>query len=83
MPDLKYCNKFFYKYRPIDKYTDSLLRNNELYFSDPGILNDPSDCKLDYFCKYTLNDFEESFRQMGITPPDINNLIKECLNIGL
>lgn len=83
MPDLKYCNKFFYKYRPIDKYTDSLLRNNELYFSDPGKLNDPFDCKLDYFCKYTLNDFEESFCQMGITPLDVNNLIKECLNIGI
>jgi hypothetical protein len=83
MSDLEYCNKFFYKYRPIDGNTDRLLRNNELYFSHSGKLNDPFDCKLDYFCKYTLNDFKESFRQMGVTSTNVNNLIKEYLNIGI
>lgn len=32
-----------YKYRPIDKYTEDLLKNNELHFSFPKDLNDPND----------------------------------------
>ncbi|MDR7666784.1 DUF2971 domain-containing protein, partial [Methanosarcina sp. Z-7115] len=83
MTEIKYGNNVFYKYRPINKYTDSLLINNELYFNYPDNFNDPFDCKLDCYHKGTLNEWITFFTQRGIHPVEAHNTIREYLKEGI
>jgi len=39
--------EILYKYRPLDCRSLSILRNRELYFSDPKHFNDPVDCQIE------------------------------------
>jgi len=38
--------EFLYKYRAIDKYSESMIRNREIYFANPEQFNDPFDCRF-------------------------------------
>lgn len=83
MPEVNYGNNFFYKFRPINEHTDSLLINNELYFNHPDNFNDPFDCKLDCFHKGTRDEWIIFFTQRGIHPTEASNIIKEYLKKGI
>lgn len=83
MPEVKYGNTFFYKYRPINEHTYSLLINNELYFNHPDNFNDPFDCKLDCFHKGTRDEWITFFTQRGTHPVEANNIIKGYLKKGI
>lgn len=83
MTEIKYGNTVFYKYRPISKYTDSLLINNELYFNHPDNFNDPFDCKLDCYHKGTRDEWIAFFTQRGIHPVEAHNIIREYLKKGI
>jgi len=47
------------KYRNFDSYTESVLLNNQLYFSSPKNFNDPIDCKIEI--RYDLGSFESVY----------------------
>jgi hypothetical protein len=83
MPKLEYGDNLFYKYRSINKYTYSLLINNELYFNRPNNFNDPFDCKLDCFHKGTHDEWITFFIQRGIHPAEASNTIREYLKKGI
>lgn len=83
MPDLKYCDKLFYKYRPINPNTDRLLKYNELYFSHPDEFNDPFDCKVDFYHKGTRDKWVTFFCQFqNMHPVEANSQVEDCLNNG-
>lgn len=82
MPKVKYCDKLFYKYKPINQNTDRLLKYNELYFSHPDKFNDPFDCKVDFFHKGTRDEWVKFFCQQNMHPVEANNYIKNCLKKG-
>ena len=79
MSKLKYTDKLFYKYRSIDKHTESLLINNELFFNHPANFNDPFDCKLDFFHKGPLEMWVDFFSRRNMHPVAARNLIKDKL----
>lgn len=83
MTEIKYGNTNFYKYRPINKYTDSLLINNELYFNHPDNFNDPFDCKLDCYHKGTRDEWIAFFTQRGTHPIEARNIIRGYLKRGI
>lgn len=37
---------YLYKYKAIDKFTHSIIANNEMYFNSPENFNDPYDCNI-------------------------------------
>jgi Protein of unknown function (DUF2971). len=82
MSEVGYCDKFFHKYRPIDENTESLLKNNEIFFSCPDNFNDPFDCKLDSFHKGTHSEWVDFFCRHKMHPAMAKNLIKENLKNG-
>lgn len=82
MSEIEYCDKLFHKYRPINKYTASLLKNNELFFNHPENFNDPFDCKLDCFHKGTHEKWVDFFCKHNMHPAQARNLIAENLRKG-
>jgi hypothetical protein len=82
MSELKYCDKHFYKYRPINEHTESLLINTELFFNHPDNFNDPFDCKPETFHKGTHSDWVDFFGRYNIHPIKAKNLIKDNLKNG-
>jgi hypothetical protein len=82
MSDIKYCDKLFHKYRPINKYTESLLINNELFFNQPENFNDPFDCKPDLFHKCTHSEWVDFLCRHKTHPVQARNLITENLKKG-
>ena len=38
--------RYLYKYRAIDKNTEKIITDNELYFNSPVNFNDPYDCNI-------------------------------------
>ena len=46
--------EFLYKYRPHDRYSESWILKEELFFASPGKFNDPFDSKVMYTMEGTL-----------------------------
>lgn len=82
MSELKFSDKFFYKYRPMNENTESLLINNELFFNSPDKFNDPFDCKPDTYHKGTHEDWVKFFRKHNMHPAVAKNIIKDNLKNG-
>ena len=82
MNEVQYCDKLFYKYRPINSNTDRLLKCKELYFSHPDEYNDQFDCKVDSFHKGTHDEWVDFFCRRNMHPEASRNLIKARLKEG-
>ena len=61
----------YYKFRPINKNTITMLINNEIYFSDTKKLNDPFDCPIESYERYgfkpkvlSLVKYKENFKNI-------------------
>lgn len=83
MSELKSNDKLFYKYRPINDNTCKLIKDNELYFSNPDKFNDPFDCKLDFIYKGTRDEWIKFFCRQNMDIVAARNLIKTRLKDGL
>lgn len=82
MSEVKYCDKLFHKYRPINEHTERLLINNELFFNHPDNFNDPFDCKPETFHKGTRNEWMDFLCRHKIHPVEAKNRITENLKNG-
>lgn len=40
--------EFLFKYRPHDRYSESWILNEELFFASPAVFNDPFDSKIEF-----------------------------------
>lgn len=56
--------KYLYKYRSFNQFTDAILLNSELYFSSPLNFNDPFDCQLSFREFYTENEMKNIYRNL-------------------
>jgi len=68
--------KYLYKYRNFNHFTDAILLNSELYFSSPSKFNDPFDCNLSFKKFYTeknmKNIYMNLFEKFFIHKDEIN-----------
>jgi hypothetical protein len=81
--------EFLYKYRPligtpileINKNTQRLLENGELFFSKPSQFNDPFDSKITFDVNATEPQlrifFSRVFKEFGRPLSDIDNIIEQ------
>ena len=53
--------KYLYKYRSFNQFTDAILLNSELYFSSPLNFNDPFDCQLSFRKFYTEKEMKNVY----------------------
>lgn len=58
-------NNMIYKYRKWDKFTIEMLVNNELFFADPSLFNDPFDTKCyEMFAQGSPHEWEEHAKKL-------------------
>jgi len=65
--------EFLFKYRPHDKYSESWILNEELFFASPAAFNDPFDSKVMHTFegtpeqkkKYLSQAMEQTYPQLG------------------
>lgn len=82
MSEVKYCDKLFYKYRPINKHTESLLINNELFFNHSDNFNDPFDCKPETYHKGTQSEWMNFLNKYNMHPIKAKNTLKDNMKNG-
>jgi hypothetical protein len=63
---------FIYKYRPDDCNTAAIITNNELWFSDPNVFNDPYDCQVPIDVEKSKDIVRQYFKGIGKSDNEIN-----------
>jgi hypothetical protein len=58
---------FLYKYRPHDRYSESWILNEELFFASPAKFNDPFDSKVMYTMEGTRQRRKNFLKDMLVT----------------
>jgi len=58
-----------YKYRNIDKYTEDMITNNNIFFSNPLKYNDPFDTIINFFFEGNYELLYKKFIDWGIDNP--------------
>ena len=71
--DVKTYPQFLFKYRADNSFTEKIISDNELYFSNPRIFNDPYDCNTLINTTTSLDDIKDWLRSVGIAPAHIGN----------
>lgn len=69
--------QFLFKYRADNPFTEKIISDNELYFSNPRDFNDPYDCNTPINTNTSLNDIKIWLRSVGIAPAHIDNLANQ------
>ena len=57
--DVKTYPQFLFKYRADNSFTEKIISDNELYFSNPRIFNDPYDCNTLINTTTSLDDIKQ------------------------
>jgi hypothetical protein len=65
--------QFLFKYRADNSFTEKIISDNELYFSNPRIFNDPYDCNTPINTTTPLDGIKDWLRSVGIAPAHIDN----------
>lgn len=66
--------QYLYKYRADNGFTEDIITDNELWFSNPKVFNDPYDCNTPINPKTPLADIKAWLQSVGIPPAHINTL---------
>ena len=69
-----------FKYRSLGQFTEKIITDNEVYFSDPLIFNDPYDCNTPINVATPLSDIKVWLHSVGIDPAQVDyyaNILKD------
>lgn len=69
--------QFLYKYRSDGDNTEKIITDNELWFCNPKIFNDPYDCNTPINPNTPLADIKKWLNSVGIAPGHIGNLAQK------
>ncbi|MNK65759.1 hypothetical protein D3C87_850610 [compost metagenome] len=72
--------RFLNKYRVDDDNTRKIITENELWFSDPLVFNDPYDCNTPIHKKTSLENIKKWLRSISLPEPSIELAAKELKN---
>jgi len=65
--------QFLFKYRADGSNTEKIITDNELYFSNPRLFNDPFDCNTPINTATPLAEIKEWLYSAGVASADIDN----------
>lgn len=74
----------FFKYREVNDYTFRLLKEQELYFSNPSNFNDPFDCKDSLIWRGNREKWHQFLYKFGMNDEvQRKNIIQNCVKKGI
>lgn len=76
--------QLFYKYQSFDTkgHTFENLKNNQLFLSNLSTVNDPFDCKMNFFLRGRKEEWLKYFKRNKIDRKKAENILKDNLNRG-
>ncbi len=69
--------QYLFKYRADNSFTEKIITDNEMWFSNPLEFNDPYDCNTPINTNTSLNDIKIWLKSVGIFPAHINQLAND------
>ncbi len=63
-----------FKYRIDNDKTEKIITNNELWFSNPLLFNDPYDCNTPINTETLIEDIKSWLAKVGVAQADVNDL---------
>lgn len=69
--------QYLYKYRADNHYTENIITQNELWFADPSLFNDPFDCNTPINPHTPLAEIKKWLLSVGILKNNIDRLAEE------
>lgn len=66
--------EYLYKYRTDNSFTEKIITENELWFSNPKGFNDPYDCSTPINTNTPFQDIKNWLQNIGIYPGEIDRL---------
>lgn len=72
--------RHLYKYRGDNEFTQKIITENELWFSNPLIFNDPFDCNIPIDTNNSIDEIKDWLKNIGVYDENIEMLSNQLKN---